>query len=135
MSADIVGYAYRANLYCPRHIYGIVLRGATVEIGLLGAVEASLDALAVRLGIDRADESTFDSGTFPTVVLRSMLRDPHTCECGHNVEDHMPMDWDVRRGCPVVIGGHAENPVFCPCDEFDPGIPDRCASCGEELGS
>ena len=62
---DVVGYTFRADLYCP----GCALIVAA-ERPLASSVEAQLDLIAVRSGMDRQDERSFDSGDFPKVLFR-----------------------------------------------------------------
>jgi hypothetical protein len=70
-ASDIVGYTYRAGLYCPRCIGGPVGKRAGLSWADFGyPSEITLNASAVILGIDRDDESTFDSGEFPKVLPR-----------------------------------------------------------------
>jgi hypothetical protein len=115
-ASDIVGYTYRADyiyrteLYCPGCILAVV-NGLTVDHAA-DTAERDLDVLAAEHGIDRYDESTFDSGDFPKVVTRDMLR-----------KDVVPYVTHTGAG-----------PLFHP---HHAGIfePDRCGSCGEVLGS
>jgi len=76
-ATDIVGYTYRADVYCPRCIVGKLI--------------ANFSDIAEYRGINRMDESTFDSGEFPKVVFRDMLvaddgdwadGEPNTDRCG-----------------------------------------------------
>lgn len=84
MPTDIVGYTYKADLYCPRCIVRQVQRhrhtGAAGFEPSPADVEAILDRLAKYLHINRGDESTFDSGNFPKVVFRGMTQKP-CAEC------------------------------------------------------
>ena len=50
-------YMYKADLYSAA--------GVAAVLGVTGEVEAGLGALAAARGIDRADESSFDSDDFP----------------------------------------------------------------------
>lgn len=71
-SWDIVGYTFNADLYCPACVVDQV---ADAHAGKLrdgdadGDPERALARIARRLGIDRQDEHTFDSGDFPKVVF------------------------------------------------------------------
>jgi len=106
MPDDIVGYSYRAGLYCPECCTTAMLTvtgGCTrdeIATQPTHTVEAILNVYARRLGIDRSDETTFDAGDFPKVVFRDMV--------GSNLfgldED---ADWES----------------------------DRCGACGKELAS
>jgi hypothetical protein len=75
---DIVGYTYRADLYCPGCIIkqlptgpGGAFDGWALAPGVRMSTEANLTEIAVAFGFDRGDESTFDSGEFPKVLFRS----------------------------------------------------------------
>jgi hypothetical protein len=80
----IVGYTYRADNYCPTCvIQRIVLNGKPVAVDTNANVENVLDRLADANGIDRYDESSFDSGDFPKVIFSTMVEDDEQCgECG-----------------------------------------------------
>ena len=68
---DIIAYEYSTDLYCPNCIVGLVCEGGDrepVPVPMMAAEEA-LDYLADQWGIDRYDESCFDSEEFPKVVL------------------------------------------------------------------
>jgi len=112
-ATDIVGYTYAADLYCCE----CVLRA----VGTTGAevseryVEPTLDQLAQKLGIDRHDESSFDSGDFPKVVFRDML-ESETCS---------------------LCDGRRYDEDGDPCERCDGNgyVPHaRCVTCGEVLG-
>lgn len=79
---DIVGYTYRADIWCPSCIVGC----AKVWGGTLGRpddAEEMLDACAKIRGIDREDERSFDSDDFPKVIFASDVDDCEFCgECG-----------------------------------------------------
>jgi hypothetical protein len=73
-ATDIAGYAYRAEAYCP---------GCTLlALGLAPTayVEGALDDEAARLGIERHDEHSFDSGDFPKVIFADEI---HGDACGN----------------------------------------------------
>lgn len=72
-SADIVGYMYKADLYCPRCIVGKTQKVWSPNEPEPMEAEAILDRLAQYLYIDRNDESSFDSGEFPKVVYGHMI--------------------------------------------------------------
>lgn len=72
---DVVGYTYQADVY----------HGECLPLWLPASesVEDALDQLARDTGIDRYDETTYDSGYFPKVVFDSMIEDAEYCrECG-----------------------------------------------------
>lgn len=81
----IVGYSYRADIYCPRCIRG-QLHGSSAEPDYSAdlEVEQLLDELAVDRGVDRADEWSFDSGDFPKPITQENVeREGRLSECGH----------------------------------------------------
>ena len=85
---DVVGYAFQAALVCPGCIVGAVAEGGDREpLGVPAGLtaEKGLALLAERLGVDRMNESSYDSDEFPKVVFRDHLADADldTCEmCG-----------------------------------------------------
>jgi hypothetical protein len=77
-ATDIVGYTFDAENYTPQ---GIIAR-LTTNPGQVGPVvvarenvEKNLDVLAHIAGIDRHDESSYDSSEFPKVIFASDLTD------------------------------------------------------------
>lgn len=86
----ITGYIFRADTYCPSCIgqpvadsLGYVPEGEGLN---RWQVEEMLDTLAETLGVDRQNESSFDSDDFPKVVL-SVDDDGITCgRCGNPFE-------------------------------------------------
>lgn len=81
----IAAYTYKADLYCPDHIVEQIDGEAPVE-DIAGAIEEKLDYIAGMFGIDREDESTFDSGDFPKVAFSDELYDHAHCACGHRID-------------------------------------------------
>jgi hypothetical protein len=89
-AADIVGYTYSADIYCPDCIVaalptgdGEVFDGWKLADGVRMSVEDNLNEIAGAFGINRDDESSFDSGDFPKVIFASMAEDAETCgACG-----------------------------------------------------
>jgi hypothetical protein len=84
---DIMGYAYRADLYCPGCIVGLLTTNpGNTGHGTVPAdhdTEVHLNLLARIAGIDRADEHSFDSNDFPKVVFRDQLEGSEHCgSCG-----------------------------------------------------
>ena len=84
----ITGYTFRADNYCPtcigREIAEFVREsgGSLPEDLNRWQVEAALDAIAEVVGVERENESSFDSDDFPKVVL-SLDDDDVTCgQCG-----------------------------------------------------
>lgn len=88
-SFDIAGYTYRAENLCPACTIkalptgeGEAFDGWADATGCMTA-EENLSELAAAFGIDRMDESSYDSGDFPKVVFSDQLEDDETCDrCG-----------------------------------------------------
>lgn len=85
----VVGYIFRADLYCPAHIGAAVAADARYDGWALApgaapmTAEADLDEIAVAFGIDRHDETSFDSDDFPKVVFAHEAADDAECvTCG-----------------------------------------------------
>jgi hypothetical protein len=94
---DIVGYTFNAETYCPGHIIdalptgeGGAFEGWALAAGIHMSVEDNLDEVAASFVINRADESSFDDGEFPKVILRSMA--------------HATDDGDRCRQCGDILG-------------------------------
>jgi hypothetical protein len=85
---DVVGYFYQASYCCPGCCLTSMLDatgGCTPEeiaFYPTHTEEALLDVYARRLGINRQDESTFDSFEFPKVIWRAMVRGDRCGICG-----------------------------------------------------
>lgn len=76
---DIVGYTYDAETLCPSccvESVGI----ANPEFN--GSAEEFLNAAAKILGINRMDENTFDSNTFPKIIMEVQVESPEE-RCDH----------------------------------------------------
>lgn len=92
---DIVGYTFRADLYCSECILvvlptgeGEAYDGWALGEGVAMSTEANLDEIAAAFGIDRQSEETFDSGDFPKVVFRDMLEGEDRCgKCHRDLEE------------------------------------------------
>lgn len=108
---------FNEDNYCPDCIVGKLPAGSgqafdgwKLASGVRMSVEDNLNEIAAAFGINRDDESSFDSGEFPLVLSRDMLSTNDECvECGE------PSDT------------HSDDHAF-----VDPG--DRCGSCGVILG-
>lgn len=82
-SYDIAGYTFNADIYCPSCIVEMLPAGpgqpfdgwALANGADPMATEDNLDEIAAAFGIDRYDESSFDSGDFPKVVFEDMAED------------------------------------------------------------
>lgn len=76
---NIEAYVFAADLLCPECVCDFARMWTDVE----GDPEVMLNAAAVVLGVDRADESSFDSGVFPKVVFGVDLGGDDVCGgCG-----------------------------------------------------
>jgi len=93
---DVIAYMYRADIYGPECILsqlptgeGEAFDGWALAPGAdPEPVEVSLDVIAQAFGIDRYDETTFDSGDFPKVVFRDQLESYDECgNCGRELTD------------------------------------------------
>lgn len=89
-SYEIAAYAYGAELLCPGCTIealptgeGERFDGWALAEGVRMSAEDNLSELALAFGIDRDDESTFDSDDFPKVVFLDSLEAGETCShCG-----------------------------------------------------
>lgn len=88
---DVAGYMYRGDLYCPDHIVDTYRRdrrsgGHQLDsIAAPGTVDTEtwLDERAAMRGINRYDETTFDSGQFPKIIFDDQVEETDCCaECG-----------------------------------------------------
>lgn len=125
---DLVAYAYRADLYCPRCILRELTGREPVELGgrafvfTIDRVEAALDVQARLRGIDRTEAEPFDSGEFPAVVLRHQLAVCLHCKGEGRIE--------------FLYGprGHQYHGRWVRCGECDGfGSPERCGRCRQLL--
>lgn len=83
---EIVGYAFRADTYCPSDIVGALPTGEgepfdgwALAPGVHMTTEDNLDEIAFAFGIDRQDEHSFDSWDFPKVIFASSVEDDEYC--------------------------------------------------------
>lgn len=77
-AADIVAYTHTAEMLCP----GCVASRFSPD-GRMGNAEEVLDVAARKWGINRHDETTYDSGDFPKVVFADQLNEDECCGwCG-----------------------------------------------------
>ena len=91
---DIAGYTFQGENYCPGCIIdqlptgpGQPYDGWALDPGVFAPVEDNLDEIAIAFGIDRNDETTFDSGDFPKVIFSPWWRIPNTVDlAGANCE-------------------------------------------------
>lgn len=84
MPVRVVGYTYQAELLCPDCMYpdSVTLfwrAGGRVESL---STEVNLEFVAKARGIDREDETSFDSDDFPKVVFDAQVSDERCTRCG-----------------------------------------------------
>lgn len=81
---DVVGYTYDTDTYCVGDCITQALDGSDPQSGLLAHVEQRLDEIAAESGIDRDDESSYDTAVFPKVIFAGMEFDraPRCHGCG-----------------------------------------------------
>ena len=78
MNVDtIVGYVFNAETFCAEHVALEVHRRLVKPRGIYDNeinkldTELYLDAIANKLGINRMEESSFDSDDFPKIIFHS----------------------------------------------------------------
>lgn len=81
---DIVGYAFQADTYCVDCTRDLAqaqtfAAGSATSWGDCGSAEDILAEWAGLLGIDRHDETSYDSDEFPKVVFASMVEGNERC--------------------------------------------------------
>lgn len=87
-AADVIAYTYKAATWCPDCMGNAirVLHGAlspTMMALSTSEAEAILADAAQREGIDRMDESSYDSDDFPKVIFASQVEEREHCDnCG-----------------------------------------------------
>lgn len=86
-SSDVVGYTYQADVYCDDHMRAIAKRQlVTNDVATMwgdcGSAEDIIGEWASAIGLDRDDESTFDSGDFPKVIPEELAHADCTLESG-----------------------------------------------------
>jgi hypothetical protein len=83
-SYDIVGYIYKADIYCPACVVREV--GEDYNINLPRVIlnhYAALNDMAKLLNIDWEDEYSYDSDEFPKVAFNDMLEETEYCAKCH----------------------------------------------------
>lgn len=75
----VVGYVYAADIYCPACIVRALPTAELSPAAYDMQAEDVLEQVAAAMGVDRADETTYDSDDFPKVVFAS---DAHGDVCG-----------------------------------------------------
>lgn len=86
-AADIVGYTFKADTYCPEHIEDAMTAteaydGWKLAESVIMSTEDSLDEIATAFGIDRENEASFDNEKFPKVIFRDQADDSFCSVCG-----------------------------------------------------
>lgn len=95
---DLVAYTYQADLYCPRCILRAFHGSPTGKPPIFGmTIEQHLDMVARMRGIDRSDETTFDSSEFPKPVFRSDVSSPGSLR-------GLDTEYDRCGSCGEVLG-------------------------------
>lgn len=75
----IVGYVHRADTYCPSCLVSQFWREyAGLYPESIEEIEDYLNARAESMGVDREDETSFDSGDFPKAIFST----DETSPCG-----------------------------------------------------
>ncbi len=132
----VVGYTYQADNYCDecmrkRALPMLATNGIATMYGDAGQTEDILDEWAMSTGLDRADETSFDSGDFPKVIRDESAHDL----CGTTPEYPPGTCADRCGGCQAPLG-HACANLECPeCFGLGyrsaaPGLPYRqCWAC------
>lgn len=82
----IIGYQYRADVYCPSCIIDALPTGEGEafdgwrDVSGTMSTEENLSEIAQAFGIDRQDEHTYDSDDFPKVIFAD---DDLIADCGN----------------------------------------------------
>ena len=75
-SWDIVAYTYSANQFTPSGLIQTLINEKRLTLAALDMREEdALDQLAAYELIDREDERSFDSDSFPKVIFRDQVED------------------------------------------------------------
>jgi hypothetical protein len=86
-ATDIVGYTFNADIYCPSHIVARLTHNpgdVNYCCATIVEPEPHLDLIARIDGINREDESTYDSDEFPKVIFASQVEsDDDRCATCH----------------------------------------------------
>lgn len=80
---DIVAYTYQAEQLCPTCTIETLIRDGFLDHTARDVrEETALDQAASRVGVNRHDERSFDSGEFPKVVFASQVENEACGSCG-----------------------------------------------------
>lgn len=72
-SYAIVGYTFNTENYCTEDIREMFVTSAGFTAPAFATTEDVLDSVATNMGIDRSDESSYDSSDFPKVIFASQI--------------------------------------------------------------
>lgn len=88
-SYDIIGYTYKADIYCPPCVVNEVLNDYNLHSTILDYIswDAGLNRLAKRVGIDYSDSYSYDSDSFPKVIFADQDENDSCCICGERLID------------------------------------------------
>lgn len=131
-ATDVVAYTYKADVWCPDCIFdvaklGVFNAGGAMSYGdAYGRVEEALGEWASLIGLNRADEYSFDSDDFPKVIFGSQVNDETWEHCGqchehidHNDRDcHSPECEGCEHDCPWR-GNPLGAPYCSICDDHN----------------
>jgi hypothetical protein len=120
-----VGYDFNADHYCGDCIVKVIMRpgkgngGNGCRGGECNCAECRLDRIAKSRGIDRQDDSSFDSSDFPKIIpYHNNLH----ADCGDSDREAGDVVCYGRcASCHEVIDGasHLDGPDTCPtCDDI-----------------
>lgn len=82
-ATTIVGYTFNADNYCPDCTFDGWNGNRPADMPGYASVEQLLTAIAKSRGIDRDDESSFDSGDFPKVIFADQVHDGCSLDNGY----------------------------------------------------
>jgi hypothetical protein len=108
--SEITGYTFSADQYCPDDMRQMTLErlwtlGERRADRFAPGAEDVLDELARILGVNRADEYSFDSGYFPKVIFGSMAHDGCSTASGYDPGQC----GDACGACGYPLGGPCPN--------------------------
>lgn len=94
---DIVGYTYKADIYCPTDVVSEVAKDYEIVLyGSEGDIESdytnqpyedrALKTLAILVDIDYADPHSYDSDDFPKVIFADQIENERCCLCDERLK-------------------------------------------------
>lgn len=79
----IVGYTFNTEILCPKCVMRQMVAVSQASPAALDmSAEDALTQIADAIGLDRMDESSFDSSDFPKVVFACCIESDCCFECG-----------------------------------------------------